>query len=215
VSRTAADRAFAFAHQPTATEYNPDPKGSYNPDGGITVTRQSLGLYVVHFDGFRSRFPAGGHPQVDAVGSGKAHCGGGEWGTGPLEGELVVSVACYTPAGALVDSKFSVLFAVPSRHLAYAYGNQPSAATYTPDPRHSSNPSGGAISITRNAKGKYTVWWAGVDAEILGGGNVQVSAMGDNIQCKVSGQDAEKALVQCFAPNGTLVDGYYMVLLGS
>ena len=36
------------------------------------------------------------------------------------------------------------------------------------------------------------MWWAGVDAEILGGGNVQVSGR-DDIQCKVTGQDVEKA----------------------
>lgn len=215
VSRAAADRAFAFANQPTVNDYSPDPKGSWNPAGSTEVRRLGVGTYLVLFSNLRLQLSMdGGHPQVNAVGSGKAHCEVGEWGAGLSSADLLLTVVCHTPAGALVDSKFSVLFVGPSRHLAYAYGDQPSAASYSPDPDYSSNPAGGGISITRTAKGKYTIWWVGVDAEILRGGNVQVSGLG-NKQCKVSGQDAERALVRCFAPNGTLADGYYLVLLGS
>ncbi len=212
VSRAAADRAFAFANQPASTEYSPDPKGSWNPAGTIKVNRFGVGVYQVSFTNLRSQFSTYGGLQVNAVGSGKTHCTPGEWGGSP---DLLVVVTCYTPAGSLVDSKFTVLFVVPSKHLAYAFADQPSATSYSPDPRFSSNPAGGGVSITRSAVGKYTVWWVGVDPEILGAGNVQVTSGGDRTQCKVTGQDAERALVQCLAPNGTLADGYYWVLFGS
>jgi hypothetical protein len=45
---------------------------------------------------------------------------------------------------------------------------------------------------------------------------VQATAYGTgNAQCKAVDAMGESAVVQCFTPNGTPVDSYYMVLLGS
>jgi hypothetical protein len=212
VSRAEADRAFAYAHQPTSAEYSPDPRGSWNPTGSIKVKRTGVGRYEVVFTNLRSQMSTNfGHAQVNAVGSGKAHCAVNDWGG---LSDWSVYVDCLTPAGAPVDSKFAVLFLLPNEHLAYALGDQPSAASYSPQASYSWNPAGGGVTITRSAVGKYTIWWVGVDAKILGAGNVQVGDAG-NAQCKVTNQGAETAQVQCFAPNGTLVDGGYTVLLGS
>jgi hypothetical protein len=48
-------------------------------------------------------------------------------------------------------------------------------------------------------------------------GTMQVTALGfyDYAQCKIHGFNAERAAVRCFAPNGTLVDVAFTVLMGS
>ena len=208
------DRGFAFAHQPTATGYAPHAKHSWNPAGTMKVTRFSKGVYEVVFANLRPLELPLGHAQVTALGSGPARCTLGEWGGEP---DLYVQVSCHTPAGALVDSKFSVLFARPADHLAYAFADQPTTASYTPPAFGAWNPSGGGISISRSGVGKYAVRWNGADPMILGQGNVQVTAVeyATGTHCKVTGQGAESAEVQCYSPNGTLVDSYYSVLLGS
>jgi hypothetical protein len=71
------------------------------------------------------------------------------------------------------------------------------------------------VAITRTALGKYIVRWVGVDGEILGSGNVQVSAAGGNTQCKVTAIGTETAQVQCYSASATLVDSYFAVLFGS
>jgi hypothetical protein len=210
-----ADRAFAFAHQPTATGYSPAAAGSWNPAGASKVTRTGVGQYLVTFNGLGARLPAGvgGHVQVNAVGVGKAHCEIGAWGGSP---DLAVRVGCYTPAGAPVDAKFIVLFALPAAHLAYALADQLDRDNYSPSPVYSSNPVGGAITITRYAVGEYDIVWTGVEAEIRDFGNAQVTAYGqDGAQCKVAGVIKDAVGVQCFAPNGTPVNTYFTVLLGS
>ena len=52
---------------------------------------------------------------------------------------------------------------------------------------------------------------------ILGRGNVQVTAVEykTGTHCKVTGQGTESVQVQCYRPNGTLVDSWYSVMLGS
>lgn len=79
------------------------------------------------------------------------------------------------------------------------------------------NPTGGGITISRSGVGKYSVRWSGADPRILGQGNVQVTAVeyGTGTHCKVTGRGTESAQVQCYRPNGTPVDSYYSVMLGS
>ena len=137
-------RAFAFANQPTATDYAPAGAGSWNPTGATRVFREGLGRYRVVFKGLGARFPTnGGHVQVNATGTGKTHCKSVEQGTLP---DFQVLVWCFTPAGAPADAKFTVVVTPPAAHLAYALANVPAAASYTPDPTYSWNPVGGAVS---------------------------------------------------------------------
>ena len=119
------------------------------------------------------------------------------------------------PGGSSVDSKFNVTFVTPAKHLAYAFGSAPWTPSYSPDPRYSTNPSGSPVIISRSGLGSYTVAWIGVDAAIIGSGNVQVSAVGTSNQCKVASQAAETVQVQCFNPAGTATESYFSVLLGS
>jgi hypothetical protein len=209
------DRAFAFANQPTASNYAPASAGSWNPAGAIRVYRDGIGLYRVVFSGFGARLPAGsgGHVQVNAVAGNKVHCKTEEWGSST---DLVVTVACYTPAGARADAKFTTMVTPPAAHLAFVWADQPTLSSYNPHSFYSSNPVGGSVVVTRAQVGSYHVRWIGVDAEIRDFGNAQVTAWGfDNAQCQVGFLDAEGVSVQCFGPNGAAVDTYYSLLLGS
>jgi hypothetical protein len=216
VLRRAAGRAFAFAHQPTSTGYAPAGSGSYNPAGTTRVVRVSTGNYQVVFNNLGAQLGnRGGHVQVNAVASGKAYCKTAEeWGGAP---HLSVSVQCYTAAGAPVDAKFTVLFQLPSGHLAYAYANLPNVGAYNADPFWSSNPAGSYVAVRRFNLGEFIVSWPGADARIIDYGNLQVTALGmyDNAHCKLTGIFAEAALVRCFAANGTPVDVPFTILLGS
>jgi hypothetical protein len=108
-----------------------------------------------------------------------------------------------------------VLFTLPAEHLAYAWGDKPTLASYAPLPYYSTNPAGQPITITRRGVGYYDVQWAGVDPEILDEGNVQVTAWGSNALCKGTRSSLGSAQVFCFAPNGAPVDSRYTVLFGS
>lgn len=209
------DRAFAFANQPTATNYAPATAGSWNPTGASRIYRDGVGQYRVVFTGLGARLPTGvgGHVQVNGVGTSKVHCKVQTWGGSP---DLTVSVGCYSPAGYLADSKFTALFAQPAAHLAYVWADSPTTAQYRPYSVYASNPAGGAMTITRYGVGAYEVTWTGVDAAIRDFGNVQVTAWGESsTQCKVTGLGNEWVTLQCIAGNGVAVDAQYTVLLGS
>jgi hypothetical protein len=209
------DRAFAFANQPTATNYAPGSAGSWNPAGTTRIYRDGVGRYRVVFTGLGARLTpgVGGHVQVNAVGTNKVHCIMDHWGG---FSDLEVTVACYSPAGARADAKFTTLFTLPAAHLAYVWADQPTLSSYTPHSAYRWNPVFGAVTITRNGVGAYTVRWTGVDAEIRDFGNAQVTAWGyNNAQCRVNGQLFDYVSVQCHGANGAPIDTHYAVLLGS
>ena len=211
VSGKRDDRAFAFAHQPTATDYSPAAAGSWNPTGATRVRRLGVGTYVVTFSGLGARLSTGvgGHVQVNAVGTGKAHCKTYEWGSGT---DVGVEVRCYTPAGAPVDSKFTVLFVLPAPLMGYAWADQPISASYRAYSVFSWSPAGGGALITRQGTGVYGVQWD--QPPFSGYGTVQVTAMGEgSAQCKLSVLGSKSAVVRCFAGNGVPMDSYYTVLI--
>ena len=207
-------RAFAFANQPTATDYAPAGAGSWNPTGPTRVFREGAGRYRVVFKGLGARFPTnGGHVQVNATGTGKTHCKSVEQGTQP---DFQVLVWCFTAAGAPADAKFTVLVTPPAAHLAYALANVPAAASYTPDPTYSWNPVGGAISVSRYGVGTYHITWTGIEAEVRDGGGVQVTAYSPvEAQCIVLGWQENGASIKCLGPNGLPVDAQYSVMIHS
>jgi hypothetical protein len=59
--------------------------------------------------------------------------------------------------------------------------------------------------------------WRGIDPAIIELGNIQVTALGfqEYAQCKIHDVGSTIAGVRCFAPNGTLVDVAFTVLMGS
>jgi hypothetical protein len=216
VTRSYPDLAFAYAHQPTSTSYSPAAPGSYNPVGTSTVIRTGVGRYQVVFNKLGSELPAGvgGHVQVGAVGTGGAYCNAYNWATS--SGNLGVEVRCFTSSGAAADSKFTVLFLVPTDHLAYAWADQPTPpGGYSPLATYSSNPASGAIYINRLDTGKYLVNWQNARGEIIGIGDSQATGYGSTAKCVLTDFGYDHAQVTCFAPNGAPVDSRFTVLLGS
>jgi hypothetical protein len=217
VTRNYYDLAFAFAHQPTAASYAPSATGSWNPVGTTKVVRTGLGRYEVTFNNLGAELPAGveGHVQVNAVGTNKTHCEVETWGGKP---NLTVAVTCFgAPTNAPVDSKFSVLFLVPTDHLAYAWADAPTYPQYSPAAAYSTNPANGLISITRSGVGLYRVSWSSADAAIYEYGNMQVTAWGGSGAICQAQQDfyTESVRVRCFTSNGVAMDSQFDVLLGS
>jgi hypothetical protein len=213
-TRSYGDLAFAYAHLQTGNNYAPQGSASWNPAGSIRVFRNGVGSYSVRFNNLGTYTGTnGGHVQVSAVGIGQQHCKVGGWGGSP---NLSISVLCFGGAGVPRDTPFNVLFLLPADHLAYAWADQPSSASYTPSTFYSWNPAGGAINISRTGTGRYNVSWTGADPAIFDGGDVQVTAYGGGAtQCKVEGGGSASATVRCFAPHGALVDSFFDVLLGS
>jgi hypothetical protein len=211
-----SNAAFAYAHQPASTGYSAAATGTWNPGGATKVYRNGVGQYEVVFTDLARAIPptVAGHAQVNAVGTGKAHCILEDWGNSATQ-DLHVEVRCYTPAGVLTDSKFNVLFQLGDGHLAYTYATQPSSPSYSPYPTHTWTPSGGSVTITRSGAGDYTVVWAGVDPAIVEGGTVHVTSASARTQCKATGLFDSGVVVHCFGPNGAPADAYYSVLLGS
>jgi hypothetical protein len=86
--------------------------------------------------------------------------------------------------------------------FGWVWANQATVASYTPDPAHQYNNTGGTSTVTRSAMGVYQVTFA-----LLGGvhgGNVQVTARGPgSAHCKVNGWQntapAVTAEIRCFA----------------
>jgi hypothetical protein len=207
VTKKYGDLAFAFGSKPTTADYAPPGSASHNPSGSIRITRSGPGIYSVKFTGFGSKLTTnGGHAQAVALGTNAAHCKVGGWGGSP---DLFVSVYCYGRDGVLKDTKFNVFFATPNPELAYAWADQPSSASYSPSSFYRSNPSGGAVNITRSGTGRYTVTWSGLS--LLDGGDVQVTAYSSgNIVCKVEGWSSQSVNVRCFNPGtNALVDSYF------
>jgi hypothetical protein len=214
VTRNYGDLAFAYASQPTAASYVPPAAQSWNPGGAIQVSRTGVGLYTVTFTDLGTLTGAnGGHIQVSAVGTSSAHCKVLNWIGSP---NLAVSVRCFSSAGAAIDSKFNVLFLLPTPRLAYVWANQSVAGIYSPSAAYLFNPSGGPVTITRTGPGAYTVNWQGADPLILDGGDVQVTAYGvGSAQCKVSNWSVDNVSVRCFGPTGAPLDSQFTALYGS
>lgn len=186
---------FAWANQ-TSGSYVPPADWSDDAD---KVTWLSTGRAQVDFPYLGKA--SGGNVQVTAYGDSNARCKVERWNDGPNE-SLSVFVRCHTPAGALVNAPFVVLFG--DDQGLFGWANQESAASYTPSSMYSK----GVSNITRSGEGTYTVKMAAR----RGGGNFQVTAYGENSNyCKVSSwilgsDDATRAFVRCYDTSGRLSD---------
>ncbi|MEM1117417.1 MAG: T9SS type A sorting domain-containing protein [Bacteroidota bacterium] len=99
---------------------------------------------------------------------------------------------------------------------AYVWGNQPTAASYTPSPTFSYNVSGEANTATRTDVGRYTITLNGIpDLRNGNRGNVQISSYGSNAVCVTGGWDSDPRQIRviCRDPaTDTPVDSRYTVL---
>ncbi len=92
--------------------------------------------------------------------------------------------------------------------IAYAWADQASAASYTPNSIYSYNSAGGAITATRISAGAYTMSFADLT---ITGGNVQVSSYGDDEYCNVISWGFSSVSVRCHNSSGVATDSKYTV----
>jgi hypothetical protein len=94
------------------------------------------------------------------------------------DGNLSNGTPHCTQLSAAADSRNIPHPACPPQKLAYAWADQPKAASYTPSLPYSYNSAGGPITITRSDEGSYAVKFAGLGGNGMVGGNVQVTGYG-------------------------------------
>jgi hypothetical protein len=216
---TAQKSGYAWANNPTSASYTPDTTYSFNSAGGaINITRSGVGTYSVKFSGLGGG-SSGGNVLVTAYGNGSETCKVASWNFAAGT-DFVAGVRCFDHAGNSVDTMYTVRVVVNNATFGkngYAWANNPTSASYTPDAMYSFNSSGGAISITRSGTGAYAVQFAGLGGGSTLGGNVLVTAYGGgSATCKVSSWNFAAGInfvasVRCFTEAGIAVDTQYTI----
>ena len=221
--------AYVWQDRPSAPLGTPFiPRGSYSfnsTDGTNTITHTGLGTYAVRLPNIGG---SGGHVQVTAYGFGSERCKVVGWS--PSGVDELVNVACFTSAGSPTDTFFTMTYARgisivgsdccppggPGTRFAYAWGNDASAASYTPSaPYQFSNPPATAtITHPLPGSGAYAVSFPAQD---LSRGTVQVTAYGSGPEyCKVAYWTPSAGVkVSCFGGSGTALDTRYVVTFAS
>lgn len=107
-----AQVGYAWANQPSAANYNPDPLYAYNSArGSIGIRRNGVGKYTVRFGRLGGKGKGGGHVQVTAYGGGGATCKVGRWNY--KRPDFVVQITCRKADGRHADSHYTVLAGWP------------------------------------------------------------------------------------------------------
>lgn len=220
----AAVIGFVWADQPTSASYVPANSYQGNSTGATNrVTRWGVGGYQVWMPNLGG---SGGHVQVTAYGTGSERCKVGGWG--PSGTDQVVSVRCFTAAGAPVDTRFTATFVrdatifgagwtccqpdgIPT---AYVWANEPTSASYVPSTayQYSNSRARDAISITRLGTGAYAIQHRFMR---FTAGNVQVTAYGGGSEhCNVAFWNAAGIQVRCFDAGGSPADALFTASYG-
>ncbi len=161
--------AFAWADQPSTTQYTPDLSFSWNPSGNpITITNLAPGLDWGEYSAdLGAPGTTGGKETylISPYGDANALCR--LWAWTPASG--IVDVDCFDGAGRMADRFYNILQVEqgrPGMRFGYALADQPmNTAPYSPTPSVS-NSTGGAITITRTQKGVYTVDFDGLQKPV-------------------------------------------------
>jgi hypothetical protein len=210
--------AFLWADQPTAATYTPSLSYQFNSSGATnTVRRMGVGTYTALLPNLGA---ATGHVQVTAYGPGSERCKVGSWD--PSGSTQQVHVQCFTSAGMLVDTRFTMTYVSdislvgspcdtePGTCSAYVWADQPPSPSYTPALSYQFSDIGATNMITRVGVGAY---WVQLPDQNLNSGDVQVSAYGAGAAyCKVAYWTPWAGVqVRCFSSAGLPVDTYFDV----
>ena len=208
--------AYVYAHDSTSASYVPTSTFAYNAAGGqITATRSGAGTYFVDFGGLSTLGVDGGNVQVTAYTSADKRCKIAYWTGGGA------AVRCFDTAGNPVDSVYSLIFRKPIRRLLtrnFAIAEVGGVGTpssfdiwwnaYSDAPYPI-----GQYNVTRPSTGVYEVEFPNMSKIGSDGGNVQVSAVGeDDNYCKVSSWVFDTITVRCFDPAGVPINEQFQVL---
>lgn len=183
---------------------------------GITITRPAgtTGRYVVTFTGLSAVIGAKSTVHVTGTLGDPGYCA-------PMTGTLVsdkVEVRCFRlGSGSPVNAAFHIAVLGKGAARAFAFANQPTAATYAPAAAGSWNPAGSS-RVVRVSTGTYSVVFNNLGLYLTGrGGHVQVGAVGSaKANCKAfqgwGGSPNLSVGVQCYSSSGSLVDAKFTVL---
>ncbi len=208
---------FLLADQPAATgPYRPSsPHNSSN--GAVTVARQSAGVYRVSLPGLGRATGSGTEMvMVTQVGTGTDRCLVSFWDAAAFAS----TVLCTDRAGNPIDARFSLLVLErgrAGRRTGFAWANNPTAASYTPDPLYSHNSGGAAVTAARLGPGNYLIRWTNLLK--VGTETVLVTAYGAaNRWCRAGGWGDVSATefgvgVNCFDAAGNPADAQYDIIV--
>jgi hypothetical protein len=132
-----------------------------------------------------------------------------------------LQVRCYDRDGVASDQQFSVVQISggrSGRRIGFAFANASSVASYTPITTTSFNSSGGPITATRTAVGRYAMNFTGLQKLPGHTEHVQVTGMGGELRtCNVvfwgNSADGLQVNVECRDRAGQLADARYEVLV--
>ncbi len=211
--------AYAWAQEPTSSNYTPSPTYSTNTaDGAIDIQWLGQGYYQVNFRSLGANGAAGGHVQVSAYAAGGGYCSVQGWSSGAAD--FVAWVRCFDSGGAPANHRFDIMATWPELGddgLGYVWADQPSSSGYTPSAPYAYNATGQGIFITRRSTGLYDVDFSGLGGSGIAGGNVQVTSYGSNSRCQVGYWSSYgvnfKARIACFSATGQPVDSRYAVMV--
>ncbi len=199
-----ADQGIAYALITDGTAATVSQESSSNPSvGAITAHRFSAGTYNVSFP--NSNIGTGWAALVTAYGNNTNFCSVSAWAGGN------VAVTCYTAAGVLADSPFSI-WAVASlndQNIGYIVADQPTNPAYVPAQQSAG---AGSDFIVRQGTGLYQV-----TSFENGPGNVQVTAStGGGRSCALIGPiPTEQVIVNvlCVNPAGAPSDSTFVLAI--
>jgi hypothetical protein len=205
---------FVWADQPAAANYTPSAPFQFNSSGGInTVKHLGPGQYRVTMPG---PDVADGAVKVTAYGGNANSCQVVQW-VNVTAGQHVF-VDCFTPAGALVNNRFTMTFTAGDDLFGdggpsgYLWGNDPSSASYTPDGAYQFDTAGSSATVTRFGVGEYETLFPN---ETHGAqGDEQATPYGSTpAHCVVDGPvgnaTSEQGDVFCYDINGNQLDTTY------
>ena len=221
-SVTVTRLAYAWADQSSSTTaYAPSARFAFNATGGaISITRPAIGRYVVTVGGLAKRANSETVLVSAYGGAAPTRCVVEGWADAPNSRDLDVTVACVSPAGALTDSRFTILVVgngVLPQRLGFALADNSGVASYAPTAAFAHTSSGAGITATRTAAGTYQLQLnvprnAGDPPE-----NYFISAYGTGTtHCKAPTWNFGASVdVRCYTNAGALTDSRYAALLVS
>lgn len=204
--RYRSKEAYLYAHNPTTSSYTADPTYAWNETRATpTVSHPATGDYRITLPGLASGWnPERGHVQVTPVGTAPLKAAVLHWGDSGVIGastDKIVFIRLTDASGNPVDGRFMLSYHEQAAPIdpefgsgAHVRANQPTAASYTPNPEYadSNGPLSNAdITIARINTGNYRVRLPGVPHG--GKSTVQASASPDN---------GEHAVVSSWADDG-------------
>ena len=202
-AQTDVDYAYVWANRPAANSYIAS--GAYQQNAEpILIHRVRTGFYNVQFGDIAA---IGGVPLVSAYGA-NGHCQAASWRRG------IVNVACFSPEGAALDTRFSLLYQ-QGENAQFLVATKPDAPDYTPDAHNRHWPV--AMHVPRIHHAGSGEYWIDMGAVMPSRSNIQVAATGGQpTYCTIKQWTNRQVKVSCFAiSNQQPVNSAFLLFLKS